>query len=250
MDTIKYYIEGQLGDLIHSLCVCKYIHDTRGIKADIYVSDRESGFYYGVETVHKELLPILSNQSWVNSFSIWKGEEMHINLNSFRSSPKLFKTNWLEIHFDLHTPDEEIPKEFSWIEVPKKEYLKNALVINRSLSPSWMSEKTKDKYKSLIEQFEERYFICTDEKQYDAFPLKDICPMLKMDNLYDFFTTIGSSKLYLGNQSAPSAMAVAMNSNRVIELRDNRDSIHYINDVNYYSKYEYFIGDYLPYTIV
>lgn len=241
--TIKYLAQGQLGDLIHSICVCKKIFENTGKKADIFISDKHFNFLYGIQITYSELKPVLLMQNWVNSVSIHKGELIDIDLTDYRINEKLFKTNWLELHFSTHLPNEIVPKEYSWIEMPINEEFSNCLIINRSLKPSYMSKEVQDRYRSVLEKHEKKYFICTDKRQYDIFPLKGMCKLVKVKNLYDFFVTINSCKLYLGNQSAPTAMAVAMNVPRIVELRNNHDGYHYINDVNYYSKYEYFIGD-------
>jgi hypothetical protein len=143
----------------------------------------------------------------------------------------------------MFTPEDKPSNEFSWIDMPKDNSFSDCLLINRSTKVGQMSQPVVEQYRAIIERFDTKYFICTDEEQYDAFSLKEQCPMLKIDNLYDFFTCINSCKLYVGNQSGPSAWATSMNVNRIIELRNGSDSTHYIKDVEYYSNFKYFIGD-------
>ena len=64
--------------------------------------------------------------------------------------------------------------------------------------------------------------------------------LIKVNTLYEFFTKINGSKLFIGNQSGPMAWATAMNVNREIELLATIDNIHYIKDKDYYSQFNYF----------
>lgn len=243
IQTKKYLAQGQIGDFIHSICVCKHIYEVYGYKADLYIWDSPNPFYKGLAQTFRELEPVMSRQVWVNSFRIYNGENIDMDLSSFRASRKLFQTNWLELMFDLFLPAITPPREYNWIDMPKDSNFSDCLLINRSTKVPGMSQHVVEKYDHIIQGFERRYFICTDVEQYDAFPLKDKCPMLRVDDLYTFFTLINSCKLYVGNQSGPSAWATSMNVNRIVELRNGVDSTHYIGDVNYYSNFNYFIGD-------
>lgn len=239
----KYLGQGQIGDLIHSLCLCKYNYIKYGIKADLYLHDNPNPFYTGLEKTYNELKPILHLQEWVNSFKIYNGEHIDVDLSSFRSSPLLFKTNWLELIIKMYEPNDIIPKEFSWIDMPKDSIYSEYVLINRSLKVPNMSQDTINNYKKIIKEFDNVYFICTDIEQYNNFPLREECELLKSDTLYDFFLKINSCKLYIGNQSGPSAWATALNVNRIIELRNGSDAYHYIKDEEYYSNFKWFKGD-------
>ena len=106
-----------------------------------------------------------------------------------------------------------------------------------------MSKQTTLVYQSILDKFPKKAFICFDEVQYDNFTLKDQCELIKVNTLYEFFTKINGSKLFIGNQSGPMAWATAMNVNREIELLATIDNIHYIKDKDYYSQFNYFQGD-------
>jgi hypothetical protein len=106
-----------------------------------------------------------------------------------------------------------------------------------------MSEKVKGVYQSVLNEHQKKAFICFDVEQYNQFPLKDQCEMIKVDSLYDFFKKINGSKLFIGNQSGPMAWATSMNASRGIELLATMDNVHYIKDKEYYSQFDYFQGD-------
>ena len=240
-DTKSYLQEGKLGDFIHSLVVCKFNWEFFGYKADLYISNDGGHFEKGLEFTYNDLKPILEKQEWLNSFNIYNGEIIDVNLTRFRQSRFLYTTNWLEIYFKEFFDDMMPPPEYSWIELEKDETLSDTLLINRSMKS--MSEQTKGIYQGVLNEFEKKVFICFDELQYQNFPLNDQCEMLKVNSLYEFFTKINGSKLFIGNQSGPMAWATSMNISRGIELLATIDNVHYIKDKEYYSQFDYFQGD-------
>jgi len=124
-----------------------------------------------------------------------------------------------------------------------KDSISNTLMINRSLKPA--TPKIIDLYRTILDDNSdlEKVFICFDESQYQNFPFKNECRLLKVETLYDFFYNINNCKLFLGNQSGPMAWATSMNVPRIIELLARIDNIHYIKDTEYYSNFKYFQGD-------
>jgi hypothetical protein len=240
-ETISYLQGGKLGDFIHSLCVCKYNWETTGKRADLYISNVGDNFEKELDFTYRDLKPILEKQIWLNSFSIYNNENIDVHLSSFRSSPIIYTTNWIEVYFKTFLNVDNPPKEYSWIDLEKDETLNDVVLISRSLKP--MSQNLTNFYNDMIYQHDKCEFICFDEKQYENFTLKDKCPLLKVDNLYDFFKKINSCKLLISNQSGPAAWATAMNVPRIVELYMQVDNMHYIKDVEYYSNFKYFIGD-------
>lgn len=239
--TISYLQGGKLGDFIHSLCVCKYNWELTGNKADLYISNVGDNFEKDLNFTYNDLKPILEKQEWLNSFNIYNNENIDIHLNSFRSSPMIFTTNWIEIYFKTFLSIDNPPKEYGWIELEKDETYKDVVLVNRNMKP--MTKNITKYYSDLLYQHDRCAFICFDEKQYENFELKDKCPLLKVNNLYDYFVKINSCKLLLSNQSGPAAWATSMNVPRIVELLIHTDNKHYIKDVEYYSNFKYFIGD-------
>ena len=240
-ETISYLQGGKLGDFIHSLCVCKYNWELTGKKANVYITNAGDEFENGVEFTYNDLKPILEKQEWLNTFNIYKGENIDIDLNSFRSSPHIYQTNWLEVYFKTFLNISTPPKEYKWIHLDKDDSLNNLVLVSRSLKP--MSTALTNFYEDLLYQHDNCAFICFDERQYDNFTLKNKCPLLKVDNLYDFFLKINSCKLLISNQSGPAAWATSMNVSRIVDLYIQVDNMHYIKDTEYYSNFRYFIGD-------
>lgn len=240
--TKSYYQSGRLGDLLHSLIVCKYNYDKFGIKANLYISDSIERFNKGVEFTCNDLKPVLEKQEWFNDLKVHEGEHIDIDLSKFRGSEYLYKSNWHEIYFNEFCNGDKIPQNYSWIELEKELDLGNTVLINRSSSfdPS-QNEKLGSEIDKLVGF--DIAFICFDENQYDTFAFKDKCRLIKVDSMYDFFVKINSCKLYIGNLSAPTVMATALNVSRLIELAQGGhlilDNAHYETYKQYYDNLEF-----------
>ncbi len=238
---MRFLSEGKLGDFIHSLVTCKYIYDTLGEKTDLFISNQRYPFSQSLENIYKEISPVLEKQNWLNSLKIYNGEEIDINLANIRNSPYLFKTSWIEVFLNTFVKNPTIPKEYSWIELDKDIDFKDCLLINRTAKA--MNPTTQSKYDNIIDKFDKKYFICYDINQYNSFTSKNKVELLKIDTIYDYFVKINSCKLFLGNMSGPAAIATSVNIPRVIELWNDVNRMHYLNDVNYYSNFSCFQSD-------
>lgn len=239
----SYHQSGKLGDFIHSLVVCKFNYIKYGIRANLYISVKGEMFETGLEYTYNELKDVLITQEWLNDFQIYNGETIDIDFTKVRKSDYLYKTNWLEIYFKEFCDGLMPPSDFKWIEVPKDSKYENSIIINRSLNHDYTKN---NEYERILSKHKDvdRYFICFEENQYHNFPYKDKCKLLKVDNLYEFFEKINSCKLYVGNLSAPTAIATSMNVPRLIELSSisprDLDNVHYLRDTEYYSNVSFF----------
>jgi hypothetical protein len=222
--------------------VCKYNYEKFGQKADLYIAETGDVFSTGLEKTYLDLKPVIESQDWINSFNVYDRQTIQVNLNSFRSSHLLFNSNWLNIYFNSFLPGEEIPLEYSWIDIPKIEKYKNALVVNRSPKRygTQMSPDTLSKIKEIALDYKEKFFICSEPSQYEMFELKNEFECVIMPDLFSFFQAIKSCGLFFGNQSAPFAMASSMNVPRVLEILNPGhmpDGVHYASDCNYYRNF-------------
>lgn len=104
-----------------------------------------------------------------------------------------------------------------------------------------MSPSTKQKYKELIK--DNVKFICSDITQYEHFPYYHRVELLHTDTLYKMCQEIAACNIFIGNQSAPLAIASAFGKKRIAELRKNPDAPHYEKDKKYHKLLTTFIGD-------
>ena len=233
--NLSYLMGGKLGDFIHSLAVCKYNYDLTGEKADIYIANIGDSFEQTIEFTYEELKPILEKQEWLSSFNIYIDQSIDINLHEFRNSDHLHGNNWLNVYFKTFIPDYNPPIEFKWIDMDRDEKYKDALIVNRSTNkPGGLPDDALEQYKIIASQFKEKYFVCFETFQYEAFPLKDDFKLLLVKDLYEYFKIINSGKLFVGNQSGPFAWASAMNVPRTLEILRMHAGLWYQNDTQYY----------------
>lgn len=235
---MKFLLGAKLGDLIHSLVIPKYIYEKTGNKADLYISEQGDNFSTGLINTYKELIPVLKKQDYINSFEIYNNEKVDYNLVEMRNSPLLFKECWTDIYFSQFLPDEKRPDNYKWLSGYEDDEF---VVMNRSLRE--MSKKTYEKYNNLLSIYKDVYFIYNDINQYNNFQLKEKVIPLYCNNLDKMVKLISESSLFIGNQSAPLAIASALNKNRIIELRNNPDAPHYEKETKYSNNLTTFKGD-------
>jgi len=236
---IKSYLGGgKLGDFIYGLSICKYNYEISGYKAIIYISERGDFFETSLEVTYNSLYPILMNQDWCEDFKIYNNEIIDVDLVKFRQSKLLYNNTFLEIFFNDFLKINP-PKNFHWIKHEKNQLFKDSLIINRS--KKYFHNSSIKEYSKIIEQFQKSYFIYFDKSQFEVFPLKEYCIPYHVKNLYEFFTIINSSKLFIGNQTGSTAMASSLNVNRITELDGSIDSNFFYNDVKYYDNFKYFL---------
>lgn len=229
-------IGGKLGDFIHSLILPKYIHETTGVKSNVFICNHDQEvFASGLDNSYNELLPIVKNQCYINHFAIYQNENIDIDLTSFRKQENLFTTSWNEFYlWNYISPDIKIPFNYSWIDVERNSSFSELLLINRNMLP-YGNSSAESFYRNYIRGYEGKsYFVCAWEEQYNNFPLKDMVPMMFIPELKDMFIAIASCKHFIGNYTATSAIASALNKNRTVEVYSDLIRTKYLHEMKNY----------------
>lgn len=242
MENKSFLAAGKLGDFIHQLCVCKYTYEQTGQRVNLYVTNKGEDFERPLEATYQELLPVISKQCWLNEFKIYDSDKHKVDadLSGFRTSPLLYRTNWLRLYFQTFLNISDPPKNYKWIDIETIDESCNDLVlINRSVHRSPITPSKHAIYDRLISEYK-CAFICYEESQYNSFPYSSKIPMIKVNSIEEFYIKLNSCKHYCGNLSAPSAMATSLNKSRLIELHPG-DGAHYQSDDMFYTKFKWFI---------
>jgi len=234
----SYNIGPKLGDFIHGLVIPKYIWETTGEKANIYISNEACTFSRDITSTYLELAPILEKQEYVEKFNIHTGEKVDYEIFRFRQHKDIFKDAWSKIYFSAFLQMEEPPINYQWLDSP--DMPTGEVIINRSIRS--MSKTTQEWYKKLIGE-RPAAFVYSDNSQYDAFPLKNLARPIYCEKLENMVAIIKSSRLFIGNQSAPLAIASALNVKRIAELRRGPDAPHYREEMKYNDNLITFYGD-------
>ncbi len=240
MAKISVLISGKLGDLIHSLYVCNVLHKHFANKCVIYMTDSVEPFENGLKNTFMELYESIKMQPFCEEFKIWHGEPVEVNTTLFRRSNLLYKTCWREIfNENFDTPI----ITGAWLEYHSPKILNNTLIISRRYKLP-MSDTAKNVYLKYIEQFDNVIFLGS-QHDYDLFDLKTYCQLVTPLTIDDWLFYIKSSGLFIGNQSSPLAMALALDVNVIAELfpRNIIDYIHYVGEEKYSQKFNYFINE-------
>jgi len=225
-------VSGKLGDLIHSMYVPHHLFERHGIRTVIYITDTAEYFENGIENTYRELKPIIQQQKGNDGFEIWQGQPIEYNTTLFRKSPYLYKRCWTEIMCGTFFPNEE-PTTGAWMVYNEVRNWDTTLVINRRFK-SAVHKKLHQAYLSVIQQHQEVIFLGS-ELEYDSFPLKHLCRLVVPQDIQDWFIYIAKTKTFMGNQSAPLAIASALNTPRIAELLPKKiaDWKHYWGENKY-----------------
>jgi hypothetical protein len=241
METTKFVIGGRTGDLLHCLYSVRGICEKLRTKADLYITDDVryggDGFHFDINRTFDDLKPLILKQDYISSFNILKDKiDNFINLNDWRKSSGVFKTNWIKILSDFY----QIPVSGkNWISYDKDELFKNKIVIHRSV---WRFSKNFP-WESIVKN-NDCIFITSDIREYDIFPFKNLVKLHEWKSFSELAKIINSSKFFIGNMSTPLSLAHGLGVPRLAELFVT-DQKHYIGEENLLENYFYF-SDTLP----
>ncbi len=229
---MNFLLGGRLGDLIHVLWVAK---NTPG-KHDFYITDRRDlhsdGFQLSLPETVDELLPILSLQTWFNSLSIYDnqvefGENQtgdNVNLSMWRRY--VYSAPWTRLLSNTFGP---APNGEPWINVPRIPGWQDDIVVHCSAH----TFRRGDHWNIIMENYSGHVFV-GNEAEYDLFGFK--IPFHKPATLFEHFKIINSCKFFVGNQSAPLAMAHALGKGRLGMLNEG-DKAAYIGEEEWHKNF-------------
>lgn len=224
-------VSGKLGDLFHSLYVPFCYHQKTGQPCKVYMTDKVEPFENGLVNTYNELKDIILKQEWCSGFEIWDGQPIAYDTTKFREHPLLYRACWTEILTSLCFGNAE-PIQGGWIKWGFKKYEKRLVINRRYKNP--LPPHIQANYESIFGQYSEVIFLGS-EHDYNLFPLKNMCKLVVPLTIKDWLSYISQSAYFIGNQSAPLAMASALGAKRLGELlpRQYPDWIHYANEGKY-----------------
>lgn len=231
---------GRTGDFFHQLFIPAIIYEKYGTKTNLFIAEVGDGFSYGLESAFNEFYNIVKSQKYIADFNIYDGSKLDYNLSEWRmNNPNLGWTNKL---YQKYIGFDKIPyKNFKIVEYQSNlTELKDSLVINRSLD--YRRHGSIEVQESIINKFTEKFFIFTDVKQYEEYPLKHLVKPLYAENIDIFFKIINSCKLFMGNLSGPMAIAYCLQKNLICEF-GQIDTESYRAETEYYSNISWFNND-------
>jgi hypothetical protein len=211
--SIKYSIISYMGDVILHMSVCaEKFYDT-GRKAEIYVGD---GFRFPIEKAYSDGVQLFSSQIYVKSYNIHKGEEVDIDFNKSPGSPYMNTSSWHVIFKSIYNIEWG---SHQWLHVPYDGRYSEYILIHST--PYRLHTRTNFQELKKTNPNEKYIFISYQQDEYEAFVNRTGCfdiPFHKINNLLELAIAINSCKLFMGNLSAPHALADALHKNRFTML--------------------------------
>lgn len=226
----NFLLGGRLGDLIHALYVAK---NTPG-RHDLLITDRRDlhsdGFLFDLQTTYDELYPIITVQEYCNSFLIYSYEEV-INLSMWRRYA--YSASWTQLLSNTFgVPVNGEP----WIKWAKDDKWKDTIVVHASVQEARKGHH----WEIPLSMYEGRCLFVGNKEEYKAFG-RDI-PFYQPLNLSEHFTIINSCKFFIGNQSAPLAIAHSLGVPRLAMLNEI-DKLHYTGEERWHQNYFWIAKD-------
>jgi hypothetical protein len=215
---VVYVAGGRLGDFLHSMYVVWAIHIHTGRKGRILMAPGYGGdsFSNGIENTFRELYEMMASQHFVHSFELRSqglssGEALvATNLNAWRQSPLLYHTDWATLLSHTYNfPRIDTPHgwlSLSQITDHRAQYLSNKVLVHQS----YRRHVDPDFPWTQILTSNDCVFVTCNLAEYDDFPHRHLVPCHLAEDLISLARVITSGVCFVGNQSAPLALATSL----------------------------------------
>jgi hypothetical protein len=214
---------GNAGDIIYSLPVAKKLSELTFKPINFLLKLNENlvlppGYSHPLNNVmlNQEmadmLLPLLNSLPYINQTQVYNNQETHINLSLFREAGlELDKGNIARWNFYTTGINADLSKP--WINVQPDNEFADSIVLARS---SRYNNPLIDY--NFLGDYDKVVFIGV-KQEYDK--MKKSLPKLywhKVSNFLELAKVIGGSRLFIGNQSFPFAVAEGLKTRRLLEV--------------------------------
>jgi len=230
---LNFVIGGMLGDFIQSLFAVKNICLQQNAKANIYLTDKYGGdgWSYGLEKAYHDLHSLVILQSYVNRFEL-APSNIHgncVNLNTWRTPINGFIQCWSEMLFSCY--HFSLTGKYQWININKiDDKTKDKILIHKSTK----RHNADFNWDIIFDNIDgEKLFITSSEKEWDTFSHKNKTSLYLVLSIEDMALAINSCRYFIGNQSAPFAIASALDIPRLVELDKWGGSVFYKGEERY-----------------
>lgn len=239
-----------VGDFIHCLSVVKNIcalHDGNA-KANIYLTDDTNKYggdrwRFSADIAQRDLSDLVYEQPYVNRFELLTEEldAPYINLNAWRTyidrkfqAQGFYNNSWTEFLAEVYKY--EIPTEYKWLEAEEKDKsLKDKIVIHCSPqrhNPNFPWKQILNEADICLHPVNETFMLVGAKDK----EIKTVSTFNEMA------TVLNSCKYFIGNQSAPFALASALDIPRMVVL-DVDPAAFYKNEEKYSSNVSWYLND-------
>lgn len=219
---INFCHSGNAGDIIYALPTLKKVHELTKAPIHLYLrlgkplilsgyKSHPNGNVKLNETMAGMLIPLIQQQSYIASCSVYQDEEIHVDLDYFHSGNIQLKTGniarWCSYLVGV-SPELWKP----WLEVTADPKYANSIIVARS-------ERYRNNgidYK-FLSNYNNVFFLGVDSEYEDMKKYASNLGRIQIENFLEMAQIIRGAKLFIGNQSFPFSLAEGMKVPRILE---------------------------------
>lgn len=214
---------GHAGDIIYALATVKRLKELTGAAINLYLklgvpanlpnySSHPVGGLMLNQKMADMLIPLIREQSYINSCEVYNGQEVHIDLDYFRAGlvpqDKGNIARWCGYITGVN------PQLYlKWVTVTRNNAFAETIILSRSLR----YQNTSISYK-FLQQYTNVKFVGVAEEYNE---IKKVLPgieWIQVDTFLELAQIIKGCKFFIGNQSFPFSLAEAMKVPRILEI--------------------------------
>ncbi|MFC7444500.1 hypothetical protein [Mesoflavibacter profundi] len=209
---------GHLGDLIYALPIIKELSKTKICNLIVKVNQPYNGQYFKhpsgnimiSERSFNMLLPLLKEQSYLNSVTVYTNQTIDVDLDFFRALP--ISNQFHSFRWYYHLVGKQADMTLPYLDVKPHNTITDKIVIVRT----FRARNVFIDY-SFLKHYDNLLFLGTKDEYED---LKQSVPNLEFYDVKDFLELaqiIKSCKFYLSNQTFAYAIAEGLKVPRLLE---------------------------------
>ncbi len=216
--TLNFHHSGHCGDIICSLPVIQELSKTHQCNLFINLNKEMPIPYYKHpagkvfidDRIYNLIEPLLKNQNYLNKVSVFKEEEIDIDLDLFREMP--VNLNFNSCRWFFHITGVQVDLTEPYLKAQEHDQMKNKIILHRT----FRYRNNFINYK-FLSNFDDMFFIGLKNEYEDL--KKDIKNLQFYDckDYLDMANAIYSSKIFIGNSSVAFPIAEALKIPRLLE---------------------------------
>lgn len=233
METTSFLHSGTIGDIWAAIPAINEYYRQTGKKAILYLEDGHSATYYeGAVHPTKDaegkmvmlnlkmiemMIPLLDAQESIAEAKVWDKEEIHVDLNLFRTT--FVNLPWGCIsRWQFYTyPDLACDLSKIWLTVPstEKDFAKGKIIITRS--ERYLNDKISYEF---LKPFEDDIIFCGTMREYNNFCMGFDLNIRKLtiNNFLELAQAIQQCKFHLSNQTMAAQLSAGLKTPRIVEV--------------------------------
>lgn len=234
---LNYLGGGKLGDFILSLSVVQETFLKSGRKGAIFLSNRGDAFTYPLEKVISDTSPVLLKQMYIYSYELLKNQVCHVDLANWRNSNIVHRASWYNLYKSVYNIEWGLRP---WLTISSMPDMANIICIH--------SSKIRINYSFDVNKVIQNnpnnsvVFLSEDDSEYEYFIKRTglTIPFLKVHSFLDLCIAIQSCKHFIGNMSAPMAIADAMFKSRTGLFEDGHINQRQYGMLEFWKNVQYY----------